>query len=264
MTKTTETKVTKAKNAVKKVKEAPKKIVEHTLSTAIQTVEKQKDKEKAKSKKQTTKKVTKIAEKVAKTAKIAKSSTARTKAKRAVTRIKDSIKETLHPNKTVEFYYDKNKLALLTLIYSIITLLIAGLGDYLALKGYLNCYCIQWALIITQILCLLALISSIFVLWFPQKLAVITNKSIKLDHNEPLLWQDIEVAEEIKTNCYSPRAIIRLIVRKDAKYKLTFMQVLCKKNLYTPFSIPLYAMSKEDVEKIREIVKKHTKYQSSI
>ena len=47
MTKTTETKATKAKNAVKKVKEAPKKIVEHTLSTAIQTVEKQKDKEKA-------------------------------------------------------------------------------------------------------------------------------------------------------------------------------------------------------------------------
>ena len=264
MTKTTETKVTKAKNAVKKVKEAPKKIVEHTLSTAIQTVEKEKNKEKAKSKKQTTKKVTKIAEKVAKTTKISKSTTARTKAKRAVSRIKDSIKEALHPNKPIEFYYDKNKLALLTLIYSFITLLIAGLGDYLALKGYLNCYCIQWALIITLTLSLLALISSIFVFVFPQKLAVVTNKSIKIDHNEPLLWQDVEYAEELRTNSYSPRSIIRLIVREDAKYNLTFMQVLCKKNLYTAFSIPLYAMTAEDVEKIRDLVKKHTKYRSKI
>ncbi|MBQ2885130.1 MAG: hypothetical protein IJE43_15450 [Alphaproteobacteria bacterium] len=113
-------------------------------------------------------------------------------------------------------------------------------------------------------MCLLALISSLYVLLFPQKLAVVTNKSIKIDHNEPLLWQDVEVAEELRTNSYSPRSIIRLIVRKDAKYNLTFMQKLCKNNLYTPFSIPLYAMTKEDVEKIRELVKKHTKYKSTI
>jgi cytochrome c oxidase subunit IV len=264
MTKTENTKSSKAKNAVKKVKEAPKKIVEHTLTTAIQTVEKEKNKEKAKAKKQTSKKVAKIAEKVAKTTQISKSTTARTKAKRAVTRIKDSIKEALHPNKPIEFYYDKNKLALLTLIYSFMTLLVAGLGDYLALKGYLNCYCIQWVLIITLTLSLLAIISSIFVFVFPQKLAVVTNKSIKIDHNEPLLWQDVEYAEELRTNSYSPRSIIRLIVREDAKYNLTFMQVLCKKNLYTAFSIPLYAMTAEDVEKIRDLVKKHTKYRSKI
>ena len=264
MTKTESTKTSKTKNAVKKVKEAPKKIVEHTLSTAIQTVEKEKNKEKSKSKKQTTKKVSKIAEKVAKTTQISKSTTARTKAKRAVSRIKDSIKEALHPNKPIEFYYDKNKLALLSLIYSIITLLIAALGDFLALKGLLECNCIQWGLSITLTLSLLALISSIFVFVFPQKLAVVTNKSIKIDHNEPLLWQDVEVAEEIRTNSYSPRSIIRLIVREDAKYNLTFMQVLCKKNLYTAFSIPLYAMTAEDVEKIRDLVKKHTKYRSKI
>lgn len=261
MTKSTSTKVEKAKNAVKKVKEAPKKIVEHTLSTAIETVEKQKNKQKEKAKKQTVSKAKKIAKKVAKTEKVSKSITTRTKAKRAVSRIKDSIKEALHPQKAVEFYYDKNKLALLILIYSLMTMFIAGLGDYFAYKGLLYCSVVQWGLTITLTLSLLALISSIFVLVVPQKLAVITNKSIKLDHNEPLLWQDVEVAEEIRTNSYSPRSIIRLIVREDAKYNLTFMQILCKKNLYSPFSIPLYAMSKEDVEQIREIVKKHTNYQ---
>lgn len=256
MTKTSTTKVAKAKDAVKKVKEAPKKIVEHTLSTAIQTVEKQKTKEKAK--RQATKKAAKVKASATKTA------TAKTKAKRAVSRIKNTIKEALHPNKPVEFYYDKNKLALLTLLYSIITLLVCGLTDCLAKKGLLSCCCIQWGLIITLTLCLLALISSIFVLIFPQKLAVVTNKSIKIDHNEPLLWQDVEVAEELRTNSYSPRSIIRLIVRKDAKYNLTFMQTLCKNNLYSAFSIPLYAMTKEDVEKIRDLVKKYTKYKSSI
>lgn len=264
MTKTIETKATKAKNAVKKVKEAPKKIVEHTLSTALQTVEKEKNKEKAKAKKQTISKAKKIAEKVAKTEKISKSISTKTKAKRAVSRIKDSIKEVIHPQKTVEFYYSKNKLALLTLAYSLLALLIGGTGDCLAHKGLLSIYSVQWALIITLTLSLLALISSVFVLVFPQKLAVVTNKSIKIDHNEPLLWQDVEYAEELRTNSYSPRSIIRLIVKEDAKYNLTFMQVLCKKNLYTAFSIPLYAMTAEDVEKIRDLVKKHTKYRSKI
>ncbi len=256
MTKTPAPKVTKAKNAVKKVKEAPKKIVEHTLSTAIQTVEKQKKKEKAK--KEASKKATKIKASATKTA------TAKTTAKRTVSRIKNTIKEALHPNKPIEFYYDKNKLSQLTLLYSVITLFVASSTDCLAQKGLLSCCCIKWGLFITLVLCLLALISSLYVLLFPQKLAVVTNKSIKIDHNEPLLWQDVEVAEELRTNSYSPRSIIRLIVRKDAKYNLTFMQKLCKNNLYTPFSIPLYAMTKEDVEKIRELVKKHTKYKSTI
>lgn len=47
------------------------------------------------------------------------------------------------------------------------------------------------------------------------------------------------------------------------KYKLTFMQKLCKKNIFTPFSIPMYAMRPEDAAEIRNLVKHYAKYKDN-
>ena len=115
-----------------------------------------------------------------------------------------------------------------------------------------------------MILSLSALASSVFVMLFPQPLAEINSKSIKIDHNQPLKWQDVEIAEEIQTNKLTKRTIIVLHTRIGARYKLTFMQKLCKNSLYTPFSIPLYAMTENDAKTIRKLIQKYAKYTNNI
>lgn len=41
------------------------------------------------------------------------------------------------------------------------------------------------------------------------------------------------------------------------------MQHLCRHNVFTPFSIPLYAMVPEDAAKIRTLVKRYAEYKDS-
>lgn len=258
-----ETVKAKTKTAVSKVKKTPQKIVEHTLNKAIDSVEKAAIKQEKKT-------VKAIAKKIAKTEKqkqkidnkeaVSKITTA----KRSLHRIKDKIKTTVHHNKEEIFYYSTKKLVLLTLAYAFMSFILYGLVNCMYLRGLLNCWCILAPVILVMVLTLSALASAVFVLIYPQTLAVVNSKGIKIDHNEPLLWQDVATAEELRTNGYSYRSIIRLNLKKDAKYKLTFMQKLCQHNLYTPFSIPLYAMDEKDIEKIRKIVKKYTKYKSLI
>ena len=59
------------------------------------------------------------------------------------------------------------------------------------------------------------------------------------------------------------RPIIALHLVPGAEYRLTFMQHLCRHNVFTPFSIPLYAMVPEDAAKIRTLVKRYAEYKDS-
>lgn len=254
------------KKAVNKVKETPKKIVEHTLTTAINTVEKAASKQEERTQKATAKKIAKIAKKAARTAdrKNKKYTSKASIARRTAHKIKDKIKLVLHPQKEEIFYYSLKKVITLTLFYAFIAFIVWQLSNYMHSNNLITNWIIFGVLLTMMTLSLTALASSVFVMLFPQKLATINSKSIKIDHNEPLMWQDVEIAEEIQTNKLTKRTIIVLHTRKDTTYKLTFMQKLCKNSIYTPFSIPLYAMTNEDAIAIRKLIQKHTKYVTNV
>ena len=176
-------------------------------------------------------------------------------------KIKEKIKEIITPEKTETFYYDRRQLFVLTVFYAII----AGFV-FLIAQNTAGCLCfgsvLKAFLLTTEVLILAALALTVFVLIFPQKLAVITKKDIKIDHNMPLKWEDVEEAEEKYTSYITRRPLISLHLKENTlqNYRLTFMQHLCKGNTFTPFSIPMYAMRPEDAAKIRTLVKKHAKY----
>lgn len=254
------------KKAVNKVKETPKKIVEHTLSTAIDAVEKAAVKQEKRTQKATAKKIAKIAKRAMRTAEknAHTSSSKASAARRAARKIKDKIKMVLHPQKDEIFYYSSKKIVLLNIFYALVTIVAWKMLNCMFVCGFISNWIIFGFCIVLMVTTLLALASSVFVMIFPQKLAVINSKSIKIDHNEVLMWQDVEFAEEKQTNNLTKRSIIALHVKKDAHYNLTFMQKLCKNNIYTPFSIPLYAMTDDDVKEIRILVQKYCKYVNTI
>lgn len=272
-----------AKRAVDSVKGAPQKIVEHALNTAIDTVEKAVETDV----KRAAKRAEKTAKKLEKVQKIAKA--AETEAKRASKMsgsldkvndsekgvkvsgaklkgvLKEKLKDIITPQKEVSFYYDYRQLVVLTALYFLVAAFFMLVWHCLMTVGMYNnpllCVLTTGTIAIT----ILALISVVFVLIFPQKLAFINKDGIKIDHNEMLRWQDVDVAEEKYTSFVTRRPLIALHLKDDAikNYRLTFMQKLCKNNVFTPFSIPMYAMRPEDAAEIRAIIKKHCKYQDN-
>lgn len=85
----------------------------------------------------------------------------------------------------------------------------------------------------------------------PQTMAVVTDESIKIDHSNPLKWQDIDHAEERDVNCcFTPHRVLALIPKKNIDYKYNWLQ---KHNPFPEFSIPLYGLLTAEDEK--EIVK---------
>ena len=87
-----------------------------------------------------------------------------------------------------------------------------------------------------------------------QVMAVITDDTIKIDHTNPIAWNDIEIAEERIVNCCGKkRRVIILIPKKGIDYKYNSLQ---KHNGdFTPFCLPLYGLiTPEDEEKIFRIV----------
>ncbi len=188
-----------------------------------------------------------------------------TVAKRAAREIKDKFKELIHPSEEKVFYYEQRQIVALTLLYAAISCFVWLLTKCLMCCHLITSLTIVVLMIATMALSLLALASVVFVLIFPQSLAVITHEGIKIDHNALLNWNDIELAEEKYTSFISRRPIIVLHLKAEAKdkYKLTFMQHLCKHNVFTPFSIPLYAMKPEDAEAIKTIIKRRCKYEDN-
>lgn len=280
----TENKTSVTKKAVNKVKSTPQKIIEHAINTAINTVEKAAQTDV----KRTEKRAERTEKKLAKVQKLAKA--ARTEVKRATNlssranklksnstnkklshkanfkeRINEKIHEIVAPLKETTFYYDKRQLLVLLIIYAIFALFISMTTKCLALNNFYNLTSLAVMQIITEIICLLALAATFFVIIFPQKLAVVNKEGIKIDHNELLRWSDIALAEERYTSYISRRPFMALHLKEGAlsKYRLTFMQKLCRHNIFTPFSIPMYAMRPEDAAQIRELLKKQVKYEDN-
>lgn len=270
-----------ARRAVNKVKAAPQKIVEHALNTAIDTVEKAAETDV----KRTAKRAEKTAKKLAKVQKIAEA--AESEAKRAskmssslagdsekgvITSgaklkgvIKDKIKDIITPQKEVSFYYDNRQLIVLTALYMLIAIFVALMWVSLHGVRMYESHVLEAFADTTLFLSLAAFIGVVFVTAIPQRLAFINKDGIKIDHNEMLRWQDIEVAEEKYTSFLTRRPLIALHLKDGAikNYRLTFMQRLCQHNVFTPFSVPMYAMRPEDAAEIRAIIKKHAKYQDN-
>ena len=91
------------------------------------------------------------------------------------------------------------------------------------------------------------------------KMAVITDKYIKIDHCRPLPWRLVAHAE-FKTArcCFKKLPIIAIRTKKPIKYSYNPLQKLCLKSDFTAFSIALYALSPEDVKKITKIIAEKT------
>ena len=100
-------------------------------------------------------------------------------------------------------------------------------------------------------------------LWYykyihPQVMAVITDKSIKIDHTNPLKWKDIDYAQEKEVVCcFKKYRVLALIPKKNINYKYNWLQ---KHNPFPEFSIPLYGLlTPENEKEIVKIVSKKVK-----
>lgn len=150
----------------------------------------------------------------------------------------------------VKFYYNRKKLrnwAIFNLFMLLIVLpMSAG--------------CLSWLFFISivKVIVLLSALAAFYVYMCPQVLAEIDKKGIKIDHNALLKWEDIKKAQKIKVRgCCLGRDIIRFELKEKAIYPLTFMQKISKSSVYGAFSIPLYAMTKEDAESIEKEIDNH-------
>ena len=157
------------------------------------------------------------------------------------------------------FYYDIEKLKQF-LVFNIFLVFISLKLIYCQHLGIIN---LKIGVTVVIILSILATLGTLLVYIYPQRLALVTDKGLIIDHNELLKWEDISVAKEVVSYyLLYPQYAIALIVKEGVTHKLTFMQKMCKNNIFTPFSIPLYAMKKEDREKINLIIKQKVKYES--
>ena len=134
--------------------------------------------------------------------------------------------------------------------------------DVAALAALFKCiYCFTPCLFMWQILTLIIIISAHLGLWLykyvaDNEMAVITDKDIKIDHTNPIAWEDIAYAEEKTIRCcFKNRKILCLVPHDGINYKYNWLQL--HNAGFTAFSIPLYGIiSKEDEAKIIKIVDK--------
>lgn len=152
------------------------------------------------------------------------------------------------------FYYDKRKLLWLLVFNALLLSSVIFASE----SGSVNLGFVS----LIAIICLVSFSASLYVVLFPQKLAVLNEDGIKIDHNFMLKWQDIAVAEKKRVPGLMKREIILLTPKESAPYSLTLMQRLCKNSHYGAFSIPLYAMSAVDGESIEKAVARYIPLQN--
>lgn len=148
-----------------------------------------------------------------------------------------------------EFYYDRKKLRNWAVI-NIVLLLIALFFPTTKL------YELIWVTVV-KIVVLISTLAAFYVFMNPQKLAQIDKEGIVIDHNAKLKWVDVEKVERVKSRCCCGNDFLRFKLKKGAQYPLTLMQKMSEGYKFGAFSIPLYAMTKEDGFKIEEEIKKH-------
>ena len=112
-----------------------------------------------------------------------------------------------------------------------------------------------------KIVALISCLAAFYVYLKPQKLAQIDDEGIIIDHNAKLKWKDIESVEHFgKCHCcFCGRKFLRFKLKKGVQYPLTWMQRISSTSKYGAFSIPLYAMTKEDGQAIEKEIEKHLK-----
>lgn len=134
--------------------------------------------------------------------------------------------------------------------------------DLVALGVLFKCFwCFAPHFYTAQILAMLIIVGAHLGLWLykyaaDNEMAIITDKSIKIDHNNPIAWKDIAYAEEKMVKCCGKeRKILSLVPHDGIDYKYSWLQL--HNAGFTAFSIPLYGIiSKEDEEKIVKIIEK--------
>lgn len=92
-----------------------------------------------------------------------------------------------------------------------------------------------------------------------QRLAIITDETITIDHCRPLAWKDIDYAEERIVRCGFHRLKIIVLIPKDGiNYRYNFLQR--HNGDFTAFSIPLYdIVNRKDAEEMTALIEKKVK-----
>lgn len=149
------------------------------------------------------------------------------------------------------FYYDNRQLQKMVFLNAVLLCLVILAGN--------TCpNCLGWISIVS-VLCLISFSASLYVVIFPQRLALVNDEGIKIDHNAMLKWEDIAKAEQKRVSGCLKREIIAITPKEGVAYRRTLMQHLSRRSPYGEFSIPLYAMTKEDRETILKAMEKHIK-----
>ena len=149
------------------------------------------------------------------------------------------------------FYYDNRQLQKLVLLNAVLLCLVILAGN--TCPNHLG-----WISIVS-VLCLVSFSASLYVVIFPQRLALVNDEGIKIDHNAMLKWEDIAKAEQKRVSGCLKREIIAITPKESTAYRRTLMQHLSKCSPYGEFSIPLYVMTEKDKIEIIKAMEKHIK-----
>ena len=154
---------------------------------------------------------------------------------------------------TVTFYYSHRKIGLYLLL-NFVLLALAILFSWIIFPDYQPVYVSAIADGI------ISLLSALIVFVFPMPLAVLDDKQIKIDHNNPLLWSQIKTLEKQDAECFGVnRSILKIIPVALPNYKKSLMQKITNSSRFGMFSIPLYAMDEKAAKEITQLIKEHIK-----
>lgn len=148
-----------------------------------------------------------------------------------------------------EFYYSRRKLRhwfLISLLILLISLSFSAVSSELV---FLNS--------VVKLIALCFFCGMLYVYVWPQRLAKIDDEGIIIDRNAKLKWSDIAKVEHFNAKCCCGRSFIRFKLKKNAQYRLRLMQKISATSKYGAFSIPLYAMTKQDATAIEKEITKH-------
>ena len=149
------------------------------------------------------------------------------------------------------FYYSRKKLGL----YLLFNLVLLALSVIFTLTVFPEYPAVYYFAIGS---CLLSVIGAFIVFAIPMPLAIITAESIKIDRADPLPWKSIRSVRKVRLGKgLLSKSILRLTPRSLGSYHLNLMQRISAKSEFGSFSIPLYAMTNTDAQKIETAIKEH-------
>ena len=153
-------------------------------------------------------------------------------------------------NKPQIFYYSRHKLGMY-LLFNLFLFALAILFTLSIFPDYPIVY--YFALLASG----LSVCASIIVFSIKFPLAEIDETYIKIDHNQPLGWNQIKSVEHIEFNHLGfSRPIIKITPKNSIKYKMSIMQKIVGNSQFGAFSIPLYAMTDKNAKKIENLINK--------